>query len=159
MSYSELQNLVTHEALYATAAPTVLNAPPNDEVFDDNPCLSCGLCCAHFRVSFYSGEVAGPTGGTVPVELVSQVGPLRACMKGTEQGGRCTALRGTLGQEGIACAIYTQRPSPCRDFPVWLTDGSPNPDCQRLRLAHGLSALKQRDLRPKPELPDCDRAA
>ncbi|MEG6657786.1 YkgJ family cysteine cluster protein, partial [Pseudomonas aeruginosa] len=22
----------------------------------DNPCLTCGACCAHFRVSFYWGE-------------------------------------------------------------------------------------------------------
>src|SRR3546814_9432160 len=64
-----------------------------------NPCLSCGACCAHFRVSFYCGEITGESGGTVPPELVTQVGPLRACMQGTEYGGkRCTALRGELGQ-------------------------------------------------------------
>ncbi|MFW7343717.1 YkgJ family cysteine cluster protein [Pollutimonas sp. H1-120] len=110
-----------------------------------NPCLSCGACCAHFRVSFYCGEVAGESGGTVPPELVSQVGPLRACMKGTEYGGqRCVALRGELGQEGIHCAIYEQRPSPCREFPAWMEDGSPNPDCQRLRKAIGLPPLPHR---------------
>src|SRR5690606_30290696 len=77
-----------------------------------NPCLSCGACCAHFRVSFYCGEIAGEAGGTVPPELVTQVGPLRACMKGTEYGGkRCVALRGELGQSGIHCAIYALRPS------------------------------------------------
>jgi Fe-S-cluster containining protein len=107
-----------------------------------NPCLSCGACCAHFRVSFYCGEVAGEGGGTVPAELVSQVGPLRACMKGTEYGKqRCIALRGEIGQEGIHCAIYDQRPSPCREFTTWMPDGSPNPDCQRLRLAIGLPPL------------------
>lgn len=159
MSYSELQNAVSLEALQVTEAPTLLNAPPNDEVFDDNPCLSCGACCAHFRVSFYSGEIAGPTGGTVPAELVTQVAPLRACMQGTEQGGRCIALRGNVGQDGIQCSIYSQRPSPCRDFPVWYPDGSPNPDCQRLRHAHGLAVLEHRQVRPIPQLPDCDRAA
>jgi Fe-S-cluster containining protein len=110
-----------------------------------NPCLSCGACCAHFRVSFYCGEVAGDSGGTVPPELVTQVAPLRACMKGTEYGGqRCIALRGELGQEGISCAIYEQRPSPCREFPAWMEDGSPNPDCQRLRKAIGLPPLPRR---------------
>ena len=113
----------------------------NDDVHT-NPCLSCGACCAHFRVSFYCGEIAGDDGGTVPPELVSQVGPLRACMKGTEHGGqRCVALRGEIGAAGIHCAIYEQRPSPCRDFPAWEEDGTPNPDCQKVRAKFGLPAL------------------
>lgn len=110
-----------------------------------NPCLSCGACCAHFRVSFYCGEVAGPNGGTVPADMVTQLSPLRVCMKGTERGGgRCIALRGQLGRPGIRCAIYEDRPTPCREFDVWMPDGSPNPDCQRLRLALGLPALARR---------------
>lgn len=113
--------------------------------FDPNPCLSCGACCSHFRVSFYCGEIAGPDGGLVPAELVTQIGPLRACMQGTEQGGgRCVALRGELGQPGIHCAIYEQRPTPCREFDVWQPDGQVNPDCQRLRLARGLRPLAAR---------------
>lgn len=118
-----------------------------------NPCLSCGACCAHFRVSFYCGEIADERGGMVPPELVTQVGPLRACMKGTEYGGkRCIALRGELGQDGIHCAIYELRPSPCREFPAWQEDGSPNPDCQRVRMKIGLPPLpaitKDDDLDP-----------
>ncbi|MYN14642.1 YkgJ family cysteine cluster protein [Pusillimonas sp. TS35] len=117
-----------------------------NDVTIDNPCLSCGACCAHFRVSFYCGEVAGENGGTVPPELVTEVAPLRACMKGTEYGGqRCIALRGELGQPGIHCAIYEQRPSPCREFPAWMDDGTPNPDCQRMRKAIGLPPLPARD--------------
>jgi Fe-S-cluster containining protein len=70
---------------------------------------------------------------------------LRGCMKGTEQGGqRCVALRGELGQPGIHCSIYEHRPSPCREFPTWMEDGTPNPDCQRLRLAIGLPPLSPR---------------
>jgi Fe-S-cluster containining protein len=66
-------------------------------------------------------------------------------MKGTEQGGqRCVALRGELGQPGVHCAIYEHRPSPCREFPTWMEDGAPNPDCQRLRLAIGLPPLSPR---------------
>jgi Fe-S-cluster containining protein len=111
-----------------------------------NPCLNCGACCAHFRVSFYCGEIAGEGGGYVPPELVSQVSALRACMKGTEYGGkRCIALRGELGKEGIHCAIYDNRPSPCREFSTWMDDGRPNPDCQRLRKAIGLAPLPSRD--------------
>jgi Fe-S-cluster containining protein len=117
------------------------NSASNDDTHT-NPCLSCGACCSHFRVSFYCGEIAGEDGGTVPPELVSQVGPLRACMKGTENGGSpCVALRGEVGKEGIHCSIYEQRPSPCRDFPAWEEDGTPNPDCQRVRAKFGLPAL------------------
>lgn len=120
-------------------------SPAANDDTTDNPCLSCGACCAHFRVSFYCGEVYGEGGGTVPPELVTQVGPLRACMKGTEYGGQpCIALRGTLGQEGIHCAIYQQRPSPCREFSPWLDGGDPNPDCQRVRKGIGLPPLPPR---------------
>ncbi|NYT76598.1 YkgJ family cysteine cluster protein [Alcaligenaceae bacterium] len=128
------------------ARPLVRPSTPRHKAGNDatanNPCLSCGACCAHFRVSFYCGELAGESGGTVPVDLVSQVGPLRACMKGTEYGGqRCIALRGELGQPGIHCSIYESRPSPCREFDPWMPDGSPNPDCQRVRLNIGLPPL------------------
>lgn len=110
-----------------------------------NPCLDCGACCSHFRVSFYCGELAGENGGHVPVELVTQMSPLRACMKGTEMGGgRCISLRGELGKPGIHCAIYEDRPTPCREFDIWLPDGTPNPDCQRLRQALGLPAVPPR---------------
>ena len=111
----------------------------------DNPCLSCGACCAHFRVSFYFGELQGQPGGWVPLELTSKVNDFRAAMKGTEAGnGRCTALRGDVGQAGVRCAIYRQRPTPCREFEAWLSDGAPNPDCQRLREARGLTPLPRR---------------
>ncbi|WYX19916.1 YkgJ family cysteine cluster protein [Achromobacter xylosoxidans] len=110
-----------------------------------NPCLDCGACCSHFRVSFYIGELAGENGGQVPLDLVTQMSPLRACMKGTEMGGgRCISLRGELGRPGIHCAIYENRPTPCREFDIWQPDGSPNPDCQRLRLALGLPAVPPR---------------
>ncbi|MGN6579732.1 MAG: YkgJ family cysteine cluster protein [Bordetella sp.] len=120
---------------------------PDNNPADLNPCLGCGACCANFRVSFYCGEVTGVNGGTVPQELVTQITPLRVCMQGTEQGGRCTALRGVLGQPGIHCAIYPLRSSTCREFNAWEADGSVNPDCQRLRASLGLPQLASR---PKP---------
>lgn len=110
----------------------------NDE---SNPCLKCGACCNHFRISFYFGELSSNLGGIVPDDMAVQLTPSRACMKGTETGGRCIALQGTPGEPGIGCAIYANRPSPCREYPVWLEDGSPNPDCQRLRQGLGLPAL------------------
>lgn len=121
--------------------PQIIRPAANESLLE-NPCLNCGACCAHFRVSFYCGEINDGQGGSVPPELTTQIGPLRACMKGTEHGGaRCIALRGGLGQPGIHCAIYTLRPSTCRDFPAWEVDGSPNPDCQRLRMKIGLPPL------------------
>ncbi|CAJ50459.1 conserved hypothetical protein [Bordetella avium 197N] len=128
-----------------TPDPTTIVSLADLAGADANPCLSCGACCAHFRVSFYFGEVSGALGGLVPEELVTQISPSRVCMKGTEQGGgRCTSLRGELGQPGIHCAIYENRPTPCREFEMWQPDGSPNPDCQRLRARLGLAPLQAR---------------
>ena len=108
----------------------------------DNPCIQCGACCARFRVSFYCGELAGGSGGYVPLEYASKVNPVMACMRGTEAGhGRCVALEGELGQPGIRCRIYPNRPSTCREFDPGLEDGQPNPRCQALRDELGLSPL------------------
>lgn len=125
--------------------PISIVAPTTLSGNDANPCLSCGACCAHFRVSFYCGEVDGENGGIVPQSMVRQISPLRVCMAGTEQGGgRCVALRGELGQPGIHCDIYLNRPTPCREFEVWQPDGSVNPDCQRLRATLGLPSIAAR---------------
>lgn len=118
-------------------------SPASNDFMMTSPCLSCGACCAHFRVSFYCGEIADSSGaGMVPPELVTQVGPLRAAMKGTEHGhGRCIALRGEVGSNTVHCGIYPQRPSPCREFEPWLEDGTPQADCQRVRARFGLPPL------------------
>lgn len=99
-----------------------------------NPCYGCGLCCRHFRVSFYHGEIDTQPGGYVPAELTIPVTPFRAAMKGTEAGsGRCVAY-----QSDGRCAIYARRPSVCREFPAFLEDGSMNPECLRLRAHYGI---------------------
>ncbi len=101
-----------------------------------NPCFGCGCCCRHFRVSFYHGELDTQPGGYVPAELTLQVTPFRACMKGTEAGhGQCVAQ-----QPDGRCGIYDQRPSVCREFPVFMDDGSMNPECLRLREMYGVAA-------------------
>ncbi len=95
----------------------------------DNPCFGCGLCCRHYRVSFYFGELDSQPGGIVPADLTVAVPPFRACMKGTEHGqGRCVAQ-----QDDGRCSIYAQRPSVCREFPAFLDDGQINPECLRLQ--------------------------
>ncbi len=105
-----------------------------DIAVDGNPCFGCGLCCRHYRVSFYHGELDSQPGGWVPAELAGQYTPFRACMQGTEKGGgRCVAL-----QEDGRCAIYVRRPSVCREFPVFMEGGAMNPECLRLRALYGI---------------------
>lgn len=108
---------------------------------ENNPCVSCGACCAYFRVSFYWAE-SESGGGTVPQDLTEQITPFMSAMKGTNQkhNTRCTALTGTVG-ECVSCAIYSQRPTPCREFEQSWVDGVHNEACDRARAAHGLPLL------------------
>jgi len=102
-----------------------------------NPCIGCNACCRHFRVSFYQGELDTQPGGHVPADMTVQITPFRACMKGTESGhGSCIALQA----DGL-CGIYVQRPSVCREYPVFMPDGEMNPECLRLRALHGIGTL------------------
>lgn len=111
----------------------------------NNPCMHCGVCCTHFRISFYWAEADDAPSGWVPASLTEPLNPWLRCMKGTNgKTRRCIALTGTVGQ-AVRCAIYSQRPSPCREFPVYLEDGRPNPKCNELRAQVGLP--------PLPELP------
>ncbi|MEY4589326.1 MAG: hypothetical protein RL497_1402 [Pseudomonadota bacterium] len=105
-----------------------------------SPCMSCGACCAYFRVSFYWGEQAS-AGGCVPDELTQKVNPQFSCMQGTgSTPARCVALGGTIG-EAVACTIYQQRSSTCREFAMSGEDGLHNPECDKARAFHGLAPL------------------
>jgi uncharacterized protein len=65
---------------------------------EPNPCLTCGSCCAYFRVSFYWGESNEAPEGFVPRELTEQVHQHLLCMKGTNNyPPRCAARRGRQG--------------------------------------------------------------
>lgn len=97
---------------------------------DSNPCMSCGACCAHFRIMLYPDEVA-PQGGA-PREMVVPVGGA-FCMKGTDAfPPRCVALEGEVGQ-AVRCTIYAERPQVCREFNEYELDGTPNSRCFKLR--------------------------
>ena len=85
-----------------------------------HPCLSCGACCASFRVDFsvYESE---ENGGRVPRGLIDTVTDFTCRMRGTDYARpRCAALTGTVGEKA-ACGIYEWRPSPCRELPQALT--------------------------------------
>lgn len=80
-----------------------------------NPCMTCGACCAYFRVSFYWAE-ADDAGGLVPSALTEPLTPFLRCMSGTNQRqNRCAALSGDIG-DAVHCTIYENRPSPCREI-------------------------------------------
>jgi Fe-S-cluster containining protein len=90
--------------------------------------MSCGACCAYYRITFHADEAVA-----IPAEYIEQLQPEVSCMKGTNSyPPRCSALRGELGQQ-VSCAIYDNRPSSCREFNVYELDGTPNMRCFKLR--------------------------
>ena len=105
-----------------------------------NPCMTCGACCAHFRVSFYWAE-ADDAGGVVPTELTEPLSLLMRNMRGTNaREPRCVALQGAPGG-CVSCGIYEQRPSPCREFAMSGENGIHNEACDRARARYGLPPL------------------
>jgi Fe-S-cluster containining protein len=107
-----------------------------------NPCLDCGACCAHFRVSFYWNEADPAAGGATPTELTEQLTAHYAVMRGTNRRPRrCIALQGEVGKQ-VLCAIHASRPSPCRVFQASWSDGVHNEHCDRARAAYGLAPLE-----------------
>lgn len=116
-------------------------------MFRKNPCESCGACCAHFRVSFYWGEMDDEIGGTVPAGMTEDVSPFFQAMRGTNQKHpRCIALEGEIGQH-VQCGIYGKRSSSCQDFGVHWRDGISHINrvdlirCNQARANYGLSEL------------------
>ena len=112
-----------------TCAPHVTTAQP------EHPCLSCGACCASFRVDFSVQETQA-AGGDVPDGLAVEVTDDTARMRGTDHAQpRCAALTGRVGTRA-ACGIYEWRPSPCREF------AAGSEACQRARRRHQLPTLE-----------------
>lgn len=100
-----------------------------------NACLSCGACCASFRVDFSVEELLS-RGGSVPDSLTVDVNAMTCRMRGTDHSPpRCAALTGQVGGL-VACGIYEWRSSPCREF----EEGSDA--CQRARMRHGMRATE-----------------
>ncbi len=84
-------------------------------------------------------------GGMVPTELTEPLDPHRLAMRGTQAPRpHCVALQGRVG-ESTACRIYDRRPSVCREVtPAW-EFGTPNPQCDKARMAYGLEPLTPED--------------
>lgn len=97
-----------------------------------HPCLQCGACCTFYRVSFYwaEAEVRG-----LPARLTEQVSPFLSCMAGTNQPTpRCHALQGVVG-ERVACGVYEQRTSTCRELQAG------DEKCNKARARYGLPPI------------------
>ncbi len=107
--------------------------------------MTCGACCAHYRVSFYWAEADDATIQGVPVRMTKKLSELRRYMIGTDgKNRRCIALQGEIGKS-VHCSIYEQRPSPCRGFePSW-EHGTKRERCDNARLALGLRPLTSED--------------
>ena len=106
---------------------------------DMNPCMTCGACCAYFRVSFYWAE-ASDGGGTVPVHLTEPLSPSALHERYESKAG---PLCGVTRRAGVStrCSIYEDRPSPCRDFTMSGEEGQVNEACNRARARFGLPPL------------------
>jgi Fe-S-cluster containining protein len=102
-----------------------------------SPCQSCGACCARFRVSYHWNE-------KVPAGYFEETTPMFRSLKSEKDLAgrpRCNALGGVIGVE-VACGIYENRPTPCRDFKYSYEDGGPKDlRCDEARLRSGLIPL------------------
>lgn len=110
-----------------------------------HPCLTCGACCAHFRISFHWSEAEPALGGQVPVELTEPLRRHERVMAGTSQEHpRCVALDAEIGVRS-RCSIHPVRPSVCRAVDASWEFGVPSPQCDKARVAHGLAPLTPAD--------------
>jgi hypothetical protein len=77
----------------------------------------------------------------VPIEMTTVVNSHLLAMSGTDQKSpRCVALKGEIGCS-VYCEVYSHRPSVCRDFNPYESDGSPNARCVSARASYGLKPL------------------
>lgn len=119
--------------------------PPNLCAPMNHPCLTCGACCAFFRVSFHWSEADPEMGGVVPIELTEPLRQHERVMRGTSQANpRCVALDADIGRYS-RCTIHPVRPSVCRAVPASWEFGAASPQCDKSRLAHGLPVLTEAD--------------
>lgn len=110
-----------------------------------HPCLSCGACCANFRVSLHWSEAEPTLGGRVPVELTEPVRAHELAMRGTSRTNpRCVALDADIGRFS-RCTIHARRPAACAAVVASWEFGEVSAQCDRARRAHGLAVLTPAD--------------
>jgi uncharacterized protein len=105
-------------------------------------CTTCGACCVTYCVSFLRHELDSEPSGWVPAALTEMINDRGVCMRGTKgRPRRCIALCGTVGVD-VRCAIYQQRPSPCRAFAPEAWNGQGDAACGDARRLNGLPPLR-----------------
>lgn len=110
-----------------------------------HPCLTCGACCAFFRVSFHWSEADPALGGQVPFDLTEPLRTHERVMRGTSQSKpRCVALDADIGRYS-RCTIHDRRPSVCAAVAASLEFGERSPQCDKARLAWDLPLLVEAD--------------
>ena len=108
----------------------------------EQACLTCGACCAAFRVDFHPEDLASPGKSGVPEHLTIRLTPTLVRMYGTDEAPpRCVALEGEIGKS-VRCSIYRERPGPCRDFAPYAPLGMGDDACDRARRRYGLPPLE-----------------
>ncbi|MCX8065984.1 MAG: YkgJ family cysteine cluster protein [Candidatus Hydrogenedentes bacterium] len=106
-----------------------------------NPCITCGACCAYYKVTFYWGEINEELPGGVPSSLCEKYNDYKVVMKGTNSSNpRCIALLGTIGKR-VFCRIHHCKPSICKEIEPSFKNGEREIKCDKARLAYGLPPL------------------
>ena len=110
-----------------------------------HPCLSCGACCATYRVGLHWSEADPALGGLVPLGLTEPLRRHERAMRGTSQANpRCIALHAEIGRHS-RCTIHPLRPSACREVSASWEHGEASDQCDRARITHGLPVLTPAD--------------
>lgn len=106
-----------------------------------NPCITCGACCAYYKVTFYWGEMSEEIPNGVPSSLCERYNDYKAVMKGTNNAEpRCVALVGTIGKR-VFCRIHHCKPSVCKEIEPSFKNGERETKCDKARLAYGLPLI------------------
>lgn len=82
------------------------------------------------------------SGGVPDALALRLVGRLMRMRGSDDARPRCEALSGEVGVQ-VACAIYSARPSPCREFAPYAALGVGDEACDRARRRHGLRPLAE----------------
>lgn len=108
-----------------------------------NHCISCGGCCAGWKIYFPIKELEPK--GTVPKKMADKFGIDYAVLKHTDDEiQKCKSLDGDLGKS-VSCTKYDVRPTICREFKPSYEDGVKNIRCDQARSRVNLPPLTPED--------------
>lgn len=97
-----------------------------------------------FEVAFRTEELR-ENSFHVPPEFTVKISNEMMALKHENAGKpRCRALSGKVGCN-VGCSIYTNRPSPCRNFAASYENGEHRPRCDAARARIGLAPLSPAD--------------